>query len=314
MNTPAPALISVILPTHNRAALLPRAIRSVLAQSHRELELIVVDDCSSDDTPQVVAAIADPRLRYLRLTHSHHAAGARNAGIAAARGEFIAFQDDDDLWFVEKLEKQLATLRAGGDAVGLNLCGRIRFDRKAPSYVGGEQTLQRMQFTRGPLEGFAMLATPAWLVRKRYLDQTSGFDEQLHTWEDWELALRLSKICRINQIDEPLYLQDRDVGGALWKDHRLFSAAMQRILAVHAELWQTQPQRLAKLHFLIGRYETIHGSAAVARRWLRSAVRLHAFYPKAWVAYLLSYLGRAPMRGAAALAQIVRQRRTRSAR
>ena len=91
-------MISVVLPTYNRAQLLPRAIRSVLSQTTRDLELIVVDDCSTDGTETVVRALKDDRVRYMRSPGNLGPAGARNLGFGAAAGAYIAFQVSDDAW------------------------------------------------------------------------------------------------------------------------------------------------------------------------------------------------------------------------
>src|SRR5262245_7829489 len=90
--------VRIVLPTYNRAALLPRAIRSVLRQTYSDFELIVVDDGSEDATADAIQCFADPRLRYLRLPSNRGAGAARNAGIRMARAAFIAFQDSDDEW------------------------------------------------------------------------------------------------------------------------------------------------------------------------------------------------------------------------
>ena len=100
--------VSVIIPTYNRAKWLKKSIQSVLDQTYRDLELIVVDDGSTDRTPEVVKSFKDKRIRYFRQTKkfpikSQGAAAARNVGIKKARGEFIAFNDDDDLWKKRKL-------------------------------------------------------------------------------------------------------------------------------------------------------------------------------------------------------------------
>src|SRR5438105_1920243 len=102
MSRPDP-VVSVVLPTYNLAQLLPRAMQSVLDQSFRELELIVVDDGSTDATVDVVQAFQDPRVRLVRLPENRGVGPARNAGIAVARAPYIAFQDHDDLWLPEKL-------------------------------------------------------------------------------------------------------------------------------------------------------------------------------------------------------------------
>lgn len=108
--------VSVVIPTYNRASVVGAAIESALGQTHSALEVIVVDDASTDDTPEVVRRIADPRLRYLRLAANEKSAAARNAGIDAARGGFVAFLDSDDTWLPSKLERQLDAVRAAAPA------------------------------------------------------------------------------------------------------------------------------------------------------------------------------------------------------
>lgn len=107
--------VSVILPTHDRERFLRQAIASVFAQSHTDWELLVVDDGSTDATPEILEAIPDPRLRTLRRRRpSGGAAVPRNLGLAAATGEWVAFLDSDDLWHPAKLARQLAALAASG--------------------------------------------------------------------------------------------------------------------------------------------------------------------------------------------------------
>jgi glycosyltransferase involved in cell wall biosynthesis len=103
-------LVSVVLPTFNRAHLLKSALASVLSQTYKNLEIIVVDDASTDDTQQVVAVIKDHRLRYIRHVATKGGSAARNTGILAAIGSYIAFLDDDDEWYPEKVEAQLEWL------------------------------------------------------------------------------------------------------------------------------------------------------------------------------------------------------------
>ncbi|RLF83553.1 glycosyl transferase, partial [Thermococci archaeon] len=99
--------VSVIIPTYNRANLLKRAIASVLNQTFTDFELIVVDDASPDNTPEVVRSINDGRIRYVRLKKNSGGPVARNTGIRKARGRFIALLDDDDEWLPNRLELQI---------------------------------------------------------------------------------------------------------------------------------------------------------------------------------------------------------------
>lgn len=110
-----PDLVSVIMPSYNTATYIADSIRSVQAQTYPDWELIIVDDCSTDETDAVVAPfLADTRIRYLKNLQNGGAAISRNRALREARGKWIAFLDSDDLWLPEKLEKQLAFMRSGG--------------------------------------------------------------------------------------------------------------------------------------------------------------------------------------------------------
>ena len=130
MNVPSKSIsnpgISVIIPTYNRAHLISRSAKSVLAQTYPDFELIIVDDGSGDNTEEIIEALADPRIRYLRHESNRGVSAARNTGIRAARGDYIAFQDSDDEWLPQKLEKQLGLFEQDnrGD-LGLVLCEHL---------------------------------------------------------------------------------------------------------------------------------------------------------------------------------------------
>lgn len=132
-----PGLVSVVMPAWNAAATIARSIESVLAQSHRQVELLVVDDASTDATAGLVAgyAAADVRVRLLRQAANGGVATARNAGIAAARGEFVAFLDSDDRWHPRKLELQLEQMRQAGASVSYCCYERVGEDGRVLSLV-----------------------------------------------------------------------------------------------------------------------------------------------------------------------------------
>ena len=111
--------VSVIITTHNRADMLPRAVDSVLAQTFQDYEIIIVDDCSTDHTPEVIAKFDDPRIRSFRHEVNKRQAAAINTGILNALGEYMAFLDDDDEWLPSKLERQTALLDSSPPKVGL---------------------------------------------------------------------------------------------------------------------------------------------------------------------------------------------------
>ena len=122
-------LISVIIPTYNRRDKVTYAVKSVLDQTYSNIEVIIIDDASTDNTEAEIKKIKDDRIRYIYLEKNHGAAGARNVGIKEANGTYIAFQDSDDIWEKEKLQIQIDKM-AGNDNVGLVYCAMVQFDTK----------------------------------------------------------------------------------------------------------------------------------------------------------------------------------------
>jgi hypothetical protein len=187
--------MSVVVPTYNRARLAAQAIDSVLAQSMAEFEIVVVDDGSSDDTRQVVAAYDDPRIRYVYQDNAGLGA-ARNTGIAHAQAEYIAFLDSDDLFLPEGLARQLATLESAGD-IGLVAGGWLVVNE-----LGQAMAARRPWRTSPRLDVDAALralnVVPSGVVvRKSWLTEVGGF-ANMRRAEDSDLWLRLAyRGCRM---------------------------------------------------------------------------------------------------------------------
>lgn len=193
--------VSVIIPTYNRADMVGDAIQSVLDQTYGDWELIVVDDGSTDDTRAVVARFNDSRIRYIHQENRGLPA-ARNTGIRAAQGAYIAFLDSDDCFLPQKLAWQAAALDAGPD-VGL----------VAGGYVETDAMLQPLRQV-APWHAHPALSTPRWLqtcpfisssvlVRRAWLERVGLFDEDMRYIEDWDLWLRLAHAgCRMRWVEQ----------------------------------------------------------------------------------------------------------------
>jgi glycosyltransferase involved in cell wall biosynthesis len=182
-------LVSVVLPTHNRAAFLERAIRSVVAQTETNLEIIVVDDASSDGTPELLNRLLgnDPRVRILRNLKSLGGGGARNVGIAAATGEWVAFIDDDDEWAANKLECQLEMLREHASAVACSCDFEQQFSSGATKTIRLPKNVTLNQLLQGSVMGGASMC----LCSREVLRQIGGFDTRFKSGQDWDLWTRL---------------------------------------------------------------------------------------------------------------------------
>jgi glycosyltransferase involved in cell wall biosynthesis len=183
--------VTVVIPTRNRWDLLSRrALPSALAQEAVAQEVVVVDDASTDDTPAQVVAVDDQRVRLERLDERAGVAAARNAGIAAACGAWIAFLDDDDVWSPRKLRTQLdAVHEAGADfiysgVVAVGDSGAVEYDFPLPPPA--ELPLKILSSSVLPAGGSNVLA------RTELVRAVGGFDEQLFQLADWDLWIRLA--------------------------------------------------------------------------------------------------------------------------
>jgi glycosyltransferase involved in cell wall biosynthesis len=197
--------VSVVLPTRDRAQLLERAVGSVLGQSWGDLELIVIDDGSRDETPAILSRIQDPRLRCVRSQSPRGAPHARNLGIRHARGRYVAFQDSDDEWLPHKLERQIHAIE-GRQTVGVAYCDmyRVRTDgwvfyHRSPSIVRGRLVDPATRYWQT-----YMLGAGSAVVRRECLQGASAFDESLRSFEDLDLFLRLALEHDFVHVREPL--------------------------------------------------------------------------------------------------------------
>ncbi len=197
-------LVSVVIPARNAARTLVRAVRSVLAQDYRPIEVIIVDDGSHDDTRAVAAAFGDP-VRLIALPHARGAAAARNEGIRAAAGSIVAFQDADDEWLQGKLSRQVALLLSSPDLVFI-ACG-ARFvgpdgDALGPLY-GGQTPTPGARAWVGLLARNT-IATPTVVAWRQALLDAGGFDAALPVAEDQDMWIRLATRGALGYLDAPL--------------------------------------------------------------------------------------------------------------
>lgn len=284
--------ISVIIPAFNSALFVGRAIRSVLDQTFPDLELIVVDDGSTDETAQIVRSYSDPRVIYIYQRNQGPNA-ARNNGIRRTRGELLAFLDSDDWWLPRKLEAQLDRLESIPEA-GLVYCSAQKVD--------GCGRLLKLRSAR--IEGEVLnpllinndIAGPSSvIVRRRVFDQVGLFDESLWRAEDWEMWLRIAAEFPVVAVKDPLvcvtYRPDshgKDI--AALRDDSL--AMLQKAFTSYAShKVHLRPKALAGVHFIAGvRYGTL-GALRDSRREFFESLRLEPTHLSAYWRLALASLG-----------------------
>lgn len=266
--------VSVVLPTYNRAHTVRTAIDSVLAQSYEDFELIVVDDGSTDDTPAVVGDVSDPRVRYLQLPENRGANVARNAGIRESDGEYIAFQDSDDVWRPRKLELQVQAFEQAPDDVGVVYTGYYRVHNGERQYgPRGKETVAgdvHEEMLKG--NGW-FIPTAIAAVRRTCFDTVGLFDERLQRLQDWEMWLRLSEQYDFEFIHEPLVekrMQRDDV--SVRSDTEAFIDAMELILSEYREEFRSVG-RLAQHQRQLGYQYLRNGSPLQGRRYFLRAIK-----------------------------------------
>jgi glycosyltransferase involved in cell wall biosynthesis len=194
-------LVSVVIPTYNRGHVVGRAIRSALKQSYRPIEILVVDDGSTDDTRDVVSKFEERNIHYVRHPNRRNGAAARNTGVRRSRGQYVAFLDSDDEWLPSKLQKQVAALSALPKGYAAVYC---RFLVGSGKVMGCEY---RGQFTYEVLAGHAQPGSSSLLVRRDALERIQGFDECFQRFQDLEFMASLMRHYKIELVDEPLYIR-----------------------------------------------------------------------------------------------------------
>ena len=227
--------VSVVLPVHNRADVLARAVQSVLDQSLRDFELIVVDDGSTDDSATVARGFADKRVKLIELGKNRGGNAARNAGVRAAQAPLIAFLDSDDVYLPEKLAAVVAEFDA---RPGLDLLvdsftkvqpSGKRVVRKNP-VIADTAPFRQALFTR-----ILWKATPSITVRREAILRVM-FDETLRRLQDFDFLVRASKLANCASTDRVLWVKYWDAGAI---------SAQDNMVPANIELVRRHPEYLA---------------------------------------------------------------------
>lgn len=253
-------MISVILPTYNRTGSLVDACRSVLDQSERDLELIVVDDASTEDIESALKAIDDPRLIYHRRERNGGASAARNTGLGLARGKYIAFQDSDDLWLPGKLERQLKLLEGLPPEVGVVTGGKVLYGcDEARNYGPGKVTYapdpgRRLKVEEDQVRRFLVenrISLQNTLFRRDCFPEEVWFDSYAKANADWEFTIRLVQHTKVYEDSEPVVFSYIS-GDSISRNPKKRVMGLMRIFKKNHHVFERDKAANAQMRFKIG--------------------------------------------------------------
>jgi glycosyltransferase involved in cell wall biosynthesis len=282
--------VSVVIPTRNRARLLRQAIVSVLAQTFQDFEVIIIDDASDDDTQAVIADLSDVRIRYFRHAKNRGEAASRNAGVAHAGGEYIAFLDDDDTWLSEKLALQADLLGRSSKRVGGVYTGYDRIDIETGATIATVRAEKRGNIY-GELRAQNWVGSPsAVMVRRECFDRVGLFDEQIKFGVDYDMWIRISRCYDFEVIDLPL-VRYAVHSERLSADTGAILRGKEDQLAKYADYFAGDQRAYGRYFYSLGVLYCYNRKPVEGRAALRRAIRIYPFEMRPYVNLFFSLWG-----------------------
>lgn len=289
-------LISVVLPTYNRPEMLREAVRTVCEQTYPNIELIVVDDCSSWPAVETLGQVdTGPAvsLHVKRHDENKGANHARNTGISIASGEFITFLDDDDLWHQEKLARQFEAFQEAGRDIGLVYTGQ-RYVNEAAKITEVRLPTTSGDATEPILRGAAIGSFSTLAVRATVIEDVGLLDERLPSWQDRDFVIRVSRDYKFKSVTEPLVTRRMGSHCQIADDYKAkkeitYPLFLEKYRPLAAKYGKSTERR-----FLAQTTQNLAGSAlrnGYYRDAVRYAVRMIRYEPWSPTGYLYLLLG-----------------------
>jgi glycosyltransferase involved in cell wall biosynthesis len=274
--------VSVILPVYNRSGSLEDSMRSVLSQSYRDLELIVVDDASTEDIKSIVEGVGDTRVRYIRQAKNGGASVARNAGLAAAKGAFIAFQDSDDLWLPGKLAKQMQVLETAAPEYGVVTGSKVLYGSGPDGSYGVGKVSMRpppgsiLQPGEDQIRKYLVenrISLQNALFRRNCYPQAKWFDDVTRSNADWAFTAHLAQHTKIIESPDPVVMAFSSPD-SISKLKKTKAIGLIRILKRNRAVYERYPAEHADMMWRIGRILARSGKPKMARKFYLRALRI----------------------------------------
>ena len=198
-------MISVIIPNYNREMAICETVQSVLNQSYKNIEVLIIDDASTDRSVEMLAKVKDKRVRCIVQKEHRGASYCRNLGVSESQGEYLAFQDSGTIWLPDKLQKQMKRLEKSPEA-GLVYC-LLEIDDGSDTYCNPEKEYElcyKEEKCKEILKKRNLIATPTILMTRKCFLEIGGFDERLLRWQDYDLVIRIVQSYKVVIVNEIL--------------------------------------------------------------------------------------------------------------
>ncbi|MCC6457183.1 MAG: glycosyltransferase family 2 protein [Caldilineaceae bacterium] len=287
-------IFSIIMPTHNRAHLVGRAIQSVLNQTLTDFELIVVDDASSDETATIAESFADERMIYLRQSSNQGVSAARNRGILQARGRFITFLDDDDESYPDLLAETLRAFEAESDAVGFAWSGIRRVQQAQDEQLLLRERRWSSERNRWPSLVYLGVGTGYGLtVRRSCFDVVGLFDEDIRSNVDTDILIRLGSkfdFTIVPGVHVTVYRHHLDQLTDLTPQR---ASAFERVIRKNADILEKNLRAWTRLHLKLAMMYYQIGDKPKGRMILLKMLHKRPARLSIWKYLLRQELGRA---------------------
>jgi len=199
-------LVSVIIPTYNRKDLLKRALNSVLNQTYENMEILVIDDASSEDIESVIKEFEDNRIRYIQHSNNRGAPAARNTGIKKSTGEYIAFLDSDDQWMPAKIEIQMEAMKQSSSDTGVIYCSNYSKYEETSCLREPKLDIREGNIYQDLLSGWMGILTSMILVDSDCFESVGYFDIDLPSFQEYDLLVRMSKKYNVRHVPHRLVI------------------------------------------------------------------------------------------------------------
>ena len=281
--------VSIIIPTYNRSSSLKRAVQSALSQTFQDFEIIVIDDASTEPPKEIINSFKDKRIKFIRHKLNRGGAAARNTGIRASKGEYIAFLDSDDEWLSDKLECQIKSLENLPANFGAHYSGYTVVS-SAGNVIGSRTPYASGDISSRICEDNCIGPLSTVIVKRLALDRCGFFDEKFPSCQDWELYIRIAQTFHFEYTPKKLvkyYISKNSIT----KNTNAKAIGHRMIIEKYVTSFKKNLPAYSRQLLVIGHYLCRSGQTNSGRSEFRRAI---GFYPSGWSAYfyyICSFLG-----------------------